>query len=905
MKSNNARMVTYVLQHMYDHSMQLQHGGILFHGDPGIGKTTFIQQIAQLLGLSLITIEIPHVVEEQLINIPFVLYNAKTQTTEEKSISTYDIHLAESKLYSDMIQSGTKIDDDHYIEYMLSCPKYVQNLFQELGGDLNENIIPSNIQNVRDRFSIILFLDEYYRETTIRVRNILRGILNNNIGLHKIPSFVYPIYASNMFDSGLDSIPQNNQFNVVQFKTPTVQEWKCWFKAKHGKKPWFKKDIFDAFITQIITTNDLLSFNDKDIRVSPRRWEQMIIHTMQSFPIETAKQCRNLMSYLHLQFVHYETGDCLKDLSKKTRTAILNVINDNLPNDVSPFEQLTVNKNEQWVETFDYIIQTSLKYKENKVHVPVLSGPPGIGKTSLIRNTAEQYNLILIEIDASELYSEDLLGMPIPDDSTSDNIKVRFTPPKLHYHIERLIETGKNIKKDIIKRRTNNIDQVKTEMQQFESQRWKYLIFIDEINRVDDKTFNALRRVLLERNYGIYDSNGNLISLPEGSIVVAAMNPHSHGTDIQQLTTHFMDVIDIIPASPNWIATRKYIVNKLNKTTYSEISIKTAINVFELLIVDFADAVNYSVEQSTFYLKTDGDFTSSIYVSPRTYSDLLINLARRYEISLDDITEILDGVDTSSTDKQIITQRIYDILITQTVESIHDVIFLTLHSNDYDVEATLKLFESWLYLNKENLFEKYITITHEKDINQISLNEFTKELQQLIDIENPTTLIAESVHFINANELLSDTELQQLIINVMSNRITDFDTLCDLLKPQQVPSVKINKNGDIELATKTDKLSVVGRYFQALICGLSYHGFSNTRINAIANLIQTQLSELIDSKFYSYVGLDPQDKSSFDPSLSDDENVAVIISKIQNKMNEAHYWDFINEISNLLIAVEE
>ncbi len=49
-------------------------GGVLLGGDPGIGKTTFVELFSDLTGIHLITIEIPHIVEEHIINIHFLCH---------------------------------------------------------------------------------------------------------------------------------------------------------------------------------------------------------------------------------------------------------------------------------------------------------------------------------------------------------------------------------------------------------------------------------------------------------------------------------------------------------------------------------------------------------------------------------------------------------------------------------------------------------------------------------------------------------------------------------------------------------------------------------------------------------------------------------------------------------------
>lgn len=217
--------------------------GIMLTGDPGVGKTSLIKFMSKLLGMSLIVIEVPHIIEEQIINIPFIIFNTdgsqKKGSTQVKMAdepdsdnNPYDIQLSDSNLSSE-IRKQRPIPDKEYLKWMYSDAETMhREFFEEFGG--NENTIPDEIKEGRDNFQTILFLDEFYRKTSSRIRNMLRTILNGRIGVDKIPDGTYIVYASNLNDEGLDNVPKNADFAIIDMAAPTLFEWTRYLESKHG-----------------------------------------------------------------------------------------------------------------------------------------------------------------------------------------------------------------------------------------------------------------------------------------------------------------------------------------------------------------------------------------------------------------------------------------------------------------------------------------------------------------------------------------------------------------------------------------------------------------------------------------------------------------------------------------------
>lgn len=103
-------------------------------------------------------------------------------------------------------------------------------------------------------------------------------------------------------------------------------------------------------------------------------------------------------------------------------------------------------------------------------------GPPGIGKSSLVAQFAEQLGLACVSLLGSQLAPEDLIGVPMVEGGVS-----RFCPPSTIARAE------------------------------------PYCLFLDELNACSHEVQKAFYSLIHERRIGEYH-------LPEGSIVIGAGN---------------------------------------------------------------------------------------------------------------------------------------------------------------------------------------------------------------------------------------------------------------------------------------------------------------------------------------------------------------------------------------------
>ena len=620
-------------------------GGLLLAGDPGVGKTSFVRQLAQLAGIKLVLIETPHLVEEHIVNIPFIVYHPETNTSTEGKIEAhknkFDVKLADSDLYNQVMHS--KIVPESQALASIKRSPAIKHLHEALGG--TDTAFSEEVQELREHFNCILFLDEYYRETTMSIRNMLRGILNGNLGLHTLPKTCYVVFASNMNDEGVEGIALNQDYSKLNFDTPGKEEWFSWFVKKFQDNPRVKLDMkiidkfFDALDDADLSHDDVNS----DVRTSPRRWEQLLLLINSSLPVKSEKDAKVLMSQVHTNFRNYTNG-AKSELYKKVSMAVAELIHEQSGIDIKPDwskADATNNKMlhpvEHWRDVLKHQLEVKIKLAEHRSYVPVISGLPGIGKTSHIYDVALELGLVPVVIETDKLAAEDIIGMPLSDEDDKGNLSVKFSEPALYKIIKNKVKEGEAWLKEHLKeyhlgshehgagaKRTEGADP-NIDWKEFEGREHKYLIFFDELNRASTKVFNALRRVLLDKTFVGEPGHEGSLELPKGSIVVAAINPTDQGTT--ELTKHMRDVLDIIPAGASWNQTVTFLKTKtepkLSKTLKNPEIAKAIFEILSAFYEKFKDARNEG--------KHDGDAgtefhlnlgTGNVYVSPREFEDM-------------------------------------------------------------------------------------------------------------------------------------------------------------------------------------------------------------------------------------------------------------------------------------------
>lgn len=818
MSNNQAlKLVKKTLRHMDAMQSGHQVGGILLAGDPGIGKTTFVAMLGKLLGMKTIVIEVPHITEEHLINIPFIVFNPQggresgtTQVDQE-----YKLVLAQSNLFTQMT-SASFMSDENYLNYIKTAPAHVKSLYQALGG--TDEKIPPAIAEARQNHKAILFLDEYYRQASTRIRNIMRGILNGNIGMHKIPKDVYVLYASNMRDGGVESIPSNHQFNVIEYKAPTKDAWFEYLVSTYENDANVKVNhtVMNKF--KAILDDSDLSHSDMaaEVRTSPRRWEQLIMYVNNAIPVESREEARALITNVRNNFIHYQT-EIHSNLAAKVTEAVADLIRETTP-DIPATGGDSLEPHE-WRSALQHAVDAQIKAGGTRKHIPVVSGPPGIGKTSQAAAVARKHNLRLIELDVGELYAEDAIGMPIPGERDGEKISVKFSVPKLFHQIHTIIR-AKDAAYETALKEEYGAEEGAKKFADYEKQRWKYLIFFDELNRVDEKTFNALRKVILEKNFGPSgDKDGSLLELPKEAVVVAAINPEGVGT--AELTQHFRDVIDIIPAKASWDATKTWLMAKNFKNIGQEVK-DSSMNIIQSFIDKFkTDSKQVGKQQQPFYLDLGG---AELYIAPREYADMFATMVREVGAVVrdfagadDDIDELRDEVDEAVAD------------------ALEDSLNMIFYKHEVDKDEFIIQLRNWIRTLPDTVYKGLMT-----RVAGDSSDTLSKAMKRYLDGHDLTKLPDDSM-FVNLNNTLNNaqfiSELKDAIVSTFSSEKSIKEHIID--QSHRLIGLK-----DDELVYMNVKASLLENFMVAILYSLHIHNYSNDRIIQAGRAMSQAMSEI-------------------------------------------------------------
>lgn len=827
MKEFNAKATSYdsrikLVDKFLDNMVSQRQGtgvsGILLAGDPGVGKTSFVKFLSQLLGIKLITIEAPHLTEEHIINIPFIVFDP-TKKSEKEGVGVekeadYKIVLSQSHLVSE-INHVQKIEDQEYLNTIKSAPADVKKIFEKYGGD--DHTVPDEFAEVREHFKCLLFLDEFYRQTSTRIRNMLRGILNGNIGTDKVPQGTYVLYASNLDDNNetVEGIPLNHQYaKTIEFTAPNKDDWFGYFVSKfeHDDKVHLNKKVIDKFY-DLLEEEDINHFDpDAGVRIAPRRWEQLLLYINSSLPVKNEKEALALMTNVKANFKDYLTGEHAK-LVKAVLKATSELIDD--ISGVKVGENAT-NDDSDWRDTLEHQIATKIKLGEHRKYIPIMSGLPGIGKTTHAARVAEHLNLRYIHIDCSTLDPEDVIGIPLSKTSKKDgedHVETKFSEPKLYKHI---LAEAKRLDKE-------HLDEVKDDkgaVEEYKKQHFKYLIFFDELNRATPKVFNGLRRVILEKSFG------DNLNLPTGSIVVAAINPHDRGA--YDLTKHMKDVVDVIDSAGSWDSTVSYLKSMPVKVK-NEKSKDVVLDVIETFANKFKDKSDeVKSKQKQFYLDVGAE---RVYISPREYADLYSNTAIGFDRQW---KRIIKNGTSEMTNEELhaAEEKLRDTLY----ESFKDILTGIFKKQDVDSPTFFEDLKEWFMHSPEVDLGEGLFYKKQKSSG------FGSIVGKYFD--DPNKNLAEDDEFFNYIDSVEPHTFASDLSTFTIEKLDDDDKILENIKKKE-RAKKVFKDNEFQ-KVEDQQMSKIEHFFRELIHTFNYHKFSNEKRQSVTEAVWNAMDTLCE-----------------------------------------------------------
>jgi MoxR-like ATPase len=852
--AQKVRTTEYVLAHAAQKSRGKLKAAIMFGGDPGVGKTSYVRDFAKLVGVKLVIIEVPHIVEEHIVNIPFVIFNPATNQSETSNIKlpldNVDVKLAKSNLYV-QLHGGHIMSDQEYLTKLYQAPQNIVKMYEEMEGTKTE--IPEEIRDFREKFRCILFLDEYFRETSMAIRNILRGILDGKIGQHDLPPWVYPIFASNLKDEGVEGTAMNADFRQHNFGTPGKDDWFHWLVTKFENDKHVKLDpkIVDKFY-DILEDADLSETDvDSEVRVSPRRWEQLLLYINNAFPLKSEDDARGLLTHVKLNFRNYLTGDHAK-IADKVVNAVAELINELSGFNVSSG---STHGNDDWQKTLLHQIEQKMKKGGHHLkYISVVSGLPGVGKTEFLTKTALALNLVGVYINTQQKDPSDVIGIPLPGQTEKGEIDVKFSEPPLYKEIQEEIKKNTKAFEEMLKAHYSK-EEAKERFDKWKKAEFKYLIFFDELNRTKTKVFNGLRRVLLEKSFG------DGLDLPKGSIIVGAINPDDRGTN--KLTSHLKDVIDVVPVGISWNKWKTHLESRdFNDDLREPGSAETVKRVFYKFVDKFKTKNKEHPDADPHFFLDVG--SSVLYISPREYTDLISHTIEWFDRHLH---KKLKKIDLSKQeDKKKLEELELDLreLLYQSFES---TLGTVLHKHGTEAPQFMEQLRDWFLhsddINIGDLFKKHANVA--------SLEESIGKVYQ-----NPHLHLYDDVDFVNYLNAIDPHKFGEDLLSFLIDKV-----MADIRRDRSVylkndyPKKELDADDVAQIAEGT--VSRLEHFIREIVHALRVHRMDHSMYQMVQVALRKLMVEILE--FSEEHGGDDE----HDPTLMINQEINQLMKNLKSK----------------------
>ncbi len=276
-----------------------------------------------------------------------------------------------------------------------------------------------------------------------------------------------------------------------------------------------------------------------------------------------------------------------------------------------------------------------------------LMGPPGIGKTDIMNQVAEEMNIAVVSYSMSHHTRQSALGLPFIADKEYGGRKYRTT----EYTMSEIIASLYDVMEETGKK--------------------EGILFLDEINCVSETLAPSMLQFLQYKVFGRH-------SIPNGWVIVTAGNPPEYNNSVREFDLATLDRLKRIDVEPDFGAWWKYAQNQEVHTavlTYLEIkkddfySVETTVDGKEFVTarswVDLSDMMKlYEEHDIPVNLELIRQYVQNERIARdfSAYYDLFYRYRKDYRI--DDILKgaVEDGVRTraqeSSFDERITVIRL-------------------------------------------------------------------------------------------------------------------------------------------------------------------------------------------------------------------------------------------------------
>jgi len=703
----------------------------LLAGKPGVGKTSFIKSLSDLTGIPLVVIEAPHITQEHLINIPFLVIDGEKTKTGNVAVDgdTMKVVQAESNLVTTLKNKKKRTPEQ--IQKTINKSKVLREIQPQ---------VQKRIDRVSDAYDSILFLDEFYRSNNnVKIQNVLRGILNGKLGGSDLPKGVYPIMASNIEDEGIDEIPMNHDFSVMDFDVSSKEDFANYLYGKYVdetinteefdeeniKTPTgiaIKPEVWNLFYDTLEDSDIGREDESTEVRFSPRRIEQFLLYINAGLPCDL-DGARALMSFVRTNFNNYVTNET-SDMQIKFQNMVKQMIKETSDISDDDLDRLTPFEKSEWKQQFDHEIKMKLELGDARSYVPVVSGAPGIGKTAQMVSTAENLNMGFISIDVSILEPEDVTGMPIANTS-GDEITTKFSEPNLYISI------------------MNEYNKIIDDFKQ-DKRHYNIILLFDELSRASTATFNSIRQVLLEKKFTEY-------TLPNDIMMVGALNPVDVGAT--EFTSHVRDTLDIITGSANFSEVMEYTKNRpvlMEINEYLGFSLSESVTrVMSTLAGDFKSVEDnegniLDSQEQYFWWDLGG---TMVYVSGREMTESISQACSQIEDNFDEMNWDIE---------EPYTEEEFELFIQEALNTTAQVFGSTLKM--VALKQDLQSFSESIankILGNSSIRKAFESIKYKKSANEISLVEIFNSADKDIQFLDKS-VIGNYISYTSPTEFLRD-----------------------------------------------------------------------------------------------------------------------------------------------------